>query len=119
LEVLTPLAHICGSLGCDRISIERAFDVVGGRGVRAIGSRLKRWVAFKVDIEAKAVLLAVAGISTALNVVSLVSLVGQVANLLRASALVYKGLLVTGRGSSISSNLTQLSSRGECRGSVR
>jgi hypothetical protein len=51
LKVLTPLAHICGSLGCDRISIERAFDVVGGSGVGTIGSRLKRWVAFKVDVE--------------------------------------------------------------------
>jgi hypothetical protein len=90
LKVLTPLAHICGSLGCHRITVERAFDVVGGRGVRAIGSRLKRGVAFEVDIEAEAVLLAVAGISTALNIVSLVSLVGQVANLLGASALVYK-----------------------------
>jgi hypothetical protein len=76
LKVLTPLAHIRGSFGCDRITVERAFDVVGGRGVRAIRSRLKRWVAFEVDIEAKAVLLAIASISTALNIVCLVNLVG-------------------------------------------
>lgn len=119
MEVLTPLTRIGGRLGGDRISIERALDVVGGRGVRAIRSRLERRIAFKVDVEAKAVLLAVAGISAALDVVSRESLVGQVADLLGASALVYKGLLVTRRSSGILSDLTQLSSRGECRGSVR
>ena len=119
MEVLTPLTRIGGRLGGDRISIERALDVVGGRGVRAIRSRLERRVAFKVDVEAKAVLLAVAGISAALDVVSRESLVGQVADLLGASALVYKGLLVTRRSSGLLSNLAQLSIRGECRGSVR
>lgn len=90
LKVLTPTTGVGSSSGGDGISIEGAFDVVGGSRVRAVWSRVERRIAFKEYVEAETELLTVAGISTALNIITCESFVCQVANLLGASALVGK-----------------------------
>ena len=103
-----PLAFIGGSLACDGVAVKRALDVGDGLGVGATILRLELGVAFVKDVEAKAVLLTITGVGTTLDVVAVVRLVGQVANLLRAAGLVDEGLLVAGRSGGSAGNLSQL-----------
>jgi hypothetical protein len=103
-----PLAFVGGSLACDGVTVKRTLDIGDRLGVGATILRLELGVAFVEDVEAKAVLLTIAGVGTTLNVVAIVRLVGQVANLLRAASLVDEGLLVAGGSIGSAGGLPQL-----------
>lgn len=103
-----PLAFVGGSLACDGVTVKGALDIGDGLRVGATILWLKLRVAFIEDVEAKAVLLAITGVSTPLNVVAVVRPVCQVANLLGAAGLVDEGLLVTRRSGGSAGNLPQL-----------
>ena len=103
-----PLAFVGGSLACDGVTVKGALDIGDGLRIGATILRLELGVAFVEDVEAKAVLLTITSVGTTLNVVAVVGLVGQVADLLGAAGLVDEGLLVTGGSGGGAGDLPQL-----------
>lgn len=103
-----PLAFVGGSLACYRVTVKRALDISDGIGVGATVLRLELGIAFVEDVEAKAVLLAITGVGTTLNIIAIVRLEGQVANLLGTASLVDERLFVSRGSASSTGNLPQL-----------
>lgn len=92
-----PLAFVGSSLRGNVVTVDRALHVGERGGVGAGRSRVHRRVTLVVDVEAQAVLLRVAEVSTCLDIVlaRIDVLVGEVADLLGTASLVLERLCVT------------------------